>query len=82
MPNIKLTPEQVGEYDNDGNMLKRPTQDTLGNDLPGGTLHPTVKHIRSGGKLYFVTIPVGKDHPDNVYQVPGAPLSPVPAPKE
>lgn len=77
MPTIKLTTEQFGEYDADGNMIKRPTQDITGGDLPGGALHPTVKHIRASGRLYFVTIPVGKDHPDNVYEIPGS----APAPK-
>ncbi len=77
---IKLKPEQIGEYDADGTMIKRPTQDTAGQDLPGGAFHPTVKHIRSGGKLYFVTIPTGKDHPDTVYELPA--ITPTPKAKD
>jgi hypothetical protein len=74
MPVIKLTPEMLGEYNDDGSLGKRPSQDILGNDITA--LHATVKRVRLGGKKYFVTIPIGKDHPDNVYELASTPTVP------
>lgn len=67
MPVIKLTPEMLGEFNDDGSMGKRPTQDIFGTDITA--LHATIKRVRLGGKKYFVTIPIGKDHPDNMYEL-------------
>lgn len=79
MPNtITLTPEMLGEFDSEGAFSKRPTQDILGTEITA--LHATVKRLTFNGKKYFVTIPVGKDHPDTVYKLAGS--TPAPKPKD
>ena len=79
MPIIKLSPEQLGEFDSEGAMSKRPTQDITGAEITA--LHPTIKRLRFSGKKYFVTIPAGKDHQDNVYELAGS-TPPAPKPKD
>ena len=78
MPKIILTQDMLGDIDSDGNMSKRPTQDITGTEITA--LHPTIKRLRFNGKKHFVTIPTGKDHPDNVYELSEEP-KPAPAPK-
>jgi hypothetical protein len=67
MPVYHLTDEQLGDFDADGNIAKRPTQDITGAEI--FALHGTIKRLFLGGKKYFVTIPPGKDHPDNEYKL-------------
>jgi hypothetical protein len=83
MPVINLTPDQLGEFDPDGNISKRPTQDITGADITA--LHGTMKRLRLGGKKYFVTIPPGKDNEANEYKLaeePKAASAPAPKSKE
>ena len=71
MPIILLTQEQLGEFDSEGNFSKRPTRDITGTEIT--ELHGTIKRVRLHGKKYFVTIPPGKDHPDNEYKLADEP---------
>lgn len=76
MPKIILTPDMLGDIDSEGNLGKRPTQDIFGTEITA--MHSTIKRLRFNGKRHFVTIPNGKDHPDNVYELAEEPK---PAPK-
>lgn len=67
MPIIKLSPDQLGTFDSEGNFDKRPTRDILGAEITD--LHGTIKRLRFNGVKYFVTIPPGKDSDANEYKL-------------
>jgi hypothetical protein len=73
---IFLEPDQLGEFDSEGNMSKRPTRDTAGAEITG--LHGTIKRLRFGGTKYFVTIPPGQDRPDIEYKLAESLKEPAP----
>ncbi len=71
MPVILLTSDQIGEFDSEGNFAKRPTKDSLGNEIID--LHGTIKRLRLGGKACFITIAPGKDSEANEYKLADEP---------
>ncbi len=75
MPEFTLTPDQVGELDNEGVITKHPSLDIVGGDASSVTARVNATRKRLS-KTQFVVIPPGRDSEDNTFKLPSSILAP------